>query len=182
MEYKALIIATTNLSADQVVDGDAPISYGTNPAVPYGLPGHHMSGADHTGNTGGRRVGRAKAVAQPQVGRTAGGQQRRVRQFHNLNAEGTAHVTTRTGVPICPAFNPAGGCQPTIGANWCPVLANALHLCERCLQPTHGVGSGRCPQTEISAMPAGMKGKGKQGKGKGKGRGKGKGGKRAAPY
>ena len=183
LEYPALLLASARVTVGDVLGGDAQISRSAPASSPPGLDVHHTAVPDTIGAGAQRQsaggVARANNPPPPHA------EPRRPRQPRAHNVVNGAHVTSRSGYPLCSDFNSDAGCDVAIYGQWCPRRADTLHLCNRCLSSDHGVQ--HCRQTEATAAPRGPTGGGKGGKGaKGGKGGKGKGGRgkgqRRAPY
>ena len=167
LEYNALLMVSTKVSASSFLGGDARVSQVQPPAAPPGVA-PIGAGAWPVQETGGGKGGWGAPPPQKKL------------KVHNVGADGL-YATSRSNKPICPGFT-AGTCTGATQSNhFCPVNPNFVHQCNKCLDWRHG-GSG-CSLTTATAMPnavahqnKGGKG-GKQGKGKGGKKGKGKGGK-----
>ena len=152
LEYPSLLITTARVSVGDVLGGDALVAQNRGGESPTGLDVQHTVVPD--------------AVGAGVVRRREPGARPKKEKYHNVS--NGVYTTSRNGTPLCAAFNTEAGCSAPTYGQWCPRSSNAMHLCNKCLQPNHN--SLRCSQAEITGPPRGPAG---NGKGKGKKGGKG---------
>ena len=182
MEFQepALLMLNRIKEVGQLVTGDAPI-IGQAPSNFAGSVYVETRSQQQAG-LGSHRGGPPPMAAIVDAPRGQKRQHNDDGASNGCNVKDGRYVTSRKGLPLCPAFQ-AGTCGAHSQGR-CPTDRTMMHQCNRCLSDQHGGDSGSCsksPPTGGGSHPSGGHGKGgnkhgqqKQGKG---GNGKAKGGK-----